>query len=95
VNVAGTGAGLAILSGVLLLATKASEYAHNPYLLPKFVFIVLALLNLSILHLTPSWRAHRGRELTQAEYGRLRFFGATSLLFWLGAITFGRLIGYW
>ena len=95
VNVAGTGAALAMFTGVFLLATKASENAHNPYLLPKLGFIALALINLAVLHLTPSWRAHRGRELTQAEYGRLRFFGATSLLFWLGAITMGRLIGYW
>ncbi len=95
VNVAGTGAGLAMASGVLLLATKASEYATNPFLLPKFVFIVLALLNLVILHMTPSWRAHRGRDLTQPEYRRLAIFGATSLVFWLGAMTLGRLIGYW
>jgi hypothetical protein len=95
VNVAGTGAGLAILSGVMLLATKASEYATNPFLLPKLVFIGLALLNLAILHVTPSWRAHRGRDLTQPEYKRLAVFGATSLVFWLGAITMGRLIGYW
>ncbi len=95
VNVAGTGVAVAVLSGILLLATKASEYATNPYLLPKFAFIALALLNLAILHLTPSWRAHRGRDLTQPEYQRLRLFGATSLIFWLGAMTMGRLIGYW
>jgi hypothetical protein len=95
VNVAGTGAALAAVTGIFLLATKAVEYAHNPFLLPKFVFIALALLNLVLLHLTPSWRAHRGRDLTQPEYRRLAIFGAASLAFWLGAITCGRLIGYW
>ncbi len=95
VNVAGTGLGLAAVTGVFLLATKAREYSDNPFLLPKFVFIVLALLNLVVLHLTPSWRAHRGRDLTQKEYRGLAIFGATSLVFWLGAITCGRLIGYW
>jgi len=95
VNVAGTGVAVAAVTGVMLLATKASEYATNPFLLPKLVLIGLALLNLAILHLTPSWHAHRGRDLTQAEYQRLRLFGATSLVFWLGAMTMGRLIGYW
>lgn len=95
VNVAGTGAVLALFTGPFLLATKAGEYAHNPFLLPKLFFIALALINLAILHLTPSWRAHRGRDLTQPEYQRLAIFGATSLIFWLAAITFGRLIGYW
>jgi hypothetical protein len=95
VNVAGTGVAVAAITGVMLLATKAVEYAHNPFLLPKFAFIALALLNLVVLHLTPSWRAHRVRDLTQPEYHRLAIFGATSLVFWLGAITCGRLIGYW
>jgi hypothetical protein len=95
VNVAGTGVVVAATSGVFLLATKAVEYSQNPFLLPKFAFILLALLNLVVLHLTPSWRAHRVRDLTQPEYRSLAIFGATSLVFWLGAITCGRLIGYW
>jgi hypothetical protein len=95
VNVAGTGLGLAVASGIFLLATKAVEYSHNPFLLPKFVFLALALANLAALHLTPAWRAHRERELTRAEFRGLSVFGALSLVFWLCAITCGRLIGYW
>jgi hypothetical protein len=95
VNVAGTGLAIASVSGVFLLATKAVEYSHNPFLLPKFVCLALALLNLAILHRAPAWRAHPERELTRAESRGLSIFALLSLLFWLGAITCGRLIGYW
>ncbi|HJR56094.1 MAG TPA: DUF6644 family protein [Rhizomicrobium sp.] len=95
VNVAGTGFALAVLTGVPMLATKAVEYADNPFLLPKFFFIALALANLAALHLSTAWREHRVRELTQPEMKRLSVMGAASLVFWLGVITNGRLIGYW
>ena len=95
VNVAGTGVVLAAFTGIFLLATKATEYAENPFLLPKFAFIVLALLNIAAMHLSAPWRAHRERELTARESGTLAVMGAASLAFWLTAITFGRLIGYW
>lgn len=95
VNVAGTGLALAAVSGIFLLATKAEEYSHNPFLLPKFVYLALALINLAFLHSTPAWRAHRERELTREEMRGLSVFALLSLLFWLGAITCGRLIGYW
>jgi hypothetical protein len=78
-----------------MLATKAVEYADNPFLWPKFFFIALALANLVALHLSTAWREHRVRDLTRQEAGRLSVFGAASLVFWLGAITCGRLIGYW
>src|SRR4051812_24118685 len=92
VNVAGTGVALAVLTGIPMLATKAREYADNPFLWPKFFFIALALANVMALHLSPAWRAHRGRELTRREGRGLVLMGAGSLVFWLGAITCGRLI---
>ena len=95
VNVAGTGLCLAVLTGIPMLATKAVEYADNPFLWPKFFFIALALANLAALHLSTAWREHRVRDLTRQEAGRLSMFGAASLVFWLGVITCGRLIGYW
>jgi hypothetical protein len=95
VNVAGPGLVLAALTGMMLLATKAAEYAENPFLLPKFFFITLALANLALLHLSTAWREHRVRDVTQAEMKRLSVMGGASLVFWLGAITCGRLIGYW
>jgi hypothetical protein len=95
VNVAGTGLVLAVLTGIPMLATKAVEYADNPFVWPKFFFIALALANLAALHLSTAWREHRVRELTRREASRLSVFGAASLLFWLGVITCGRLIGYW
>ena len=95
VNVAGAGVALAALTGVPMLATKAVEYADNPFLLPKFFFLALALANVALMHLSRPWREHRARELTRAEMKRLAAMGAASLFFWLGVITCGRLIGYW
>ena len=95
VNVAGSGVALAVLTGIPMLATKAREYADNPFLLPKFLFLALALANVLAMHLSPAWRAHRGRELTAGEGRSLMLMGAGSLAFWLGVITCGRLIGYW
>ena len=95
VNVAGTGFALAVLTGVPLLATKAVEYADDPFLWPKFFFIALALANLAALHLSTAWREHRVRDLTAPEMRRLSVMGAASLVFWLGVIACGRLIGYW
>jgi hypothetical protein len=95
VNVAGSGVALAVLTGIPMLATKAREYADNPFLLPKFLFLAMALANVMAMHLSPAWRAHRGRELTLGERRGLMLMGAGSLVFWLGAITCGRLIGYW
>src|SRR4051812_45221328 len=95
VNVAASGVTLAVLTGIPMLATKAREYADNPFLLPKFIFIALALANVMVLHLSPAWRAHRERELAPRERLILALMGALSLVFWLGVITCGRLIGYW
>jgi len=86
---------IAALSGVCLLATKATEYVGNPFLYIKFPAIGLGLLNVALLNLLPGWRDHRIRELSSSERSRLAFFGGTSLLCWLTAITAGRMIAYW
>ncbi len=95
VRVAATGFVLAVASGVPMLAVKSSEYIGNPFLLVKFPAIALALVNLVLLHRSAAWRAHTVRELQPAETRRLKIGAALSLLFWLTAITAGRMIGYW
>src|SRR5215510_3707120 len=55
---------LAIVTGAALLATKATAYVDNPFLLIKFPAIVLGMLNAGILNMTPAWRDLRVRELT-------------------------------
>jgi hypothetical protein len=95
VTVAGTGVALAALTGIALLATKAHDYIGNIFLPVKFLFIALALTNIVIMHRSRAWRAHTLRLLSSAEQRSLAVKGAASLLFWLGAITCGRMIAYW
>jgi hypothetical protein len=95
VTVAGTGAVLAIATGIPMFATKATDYADNRFLFLKFGFVALALANLFLLHRSPAWRAHAGRPLTRGEERRLAAGAALSLGLWLGAVTCGRMAGYW
>jgi len=95
-RVASMGLAVALLTGVALLATKATEYANNPFLWwMKFPAIAAGLLNIAALERSSAWRAHRERPLTDAEQRQLRWFGAVSLLAWFTAVAAGRLTAYW
>jgi hypothetical protein len=95
VPVAATGFIIAVISGVCLLATKATEYVGNPFLYIKFPAIGLGILNVVILHFLPAWKQHKIRELSLREQSKLAVIGGISLFCWLTAITAGRMIGYW
>ena len=95
VPVAATGFVIAAISGVGLLATKATEYVGNPFLYIKFPAIGLGILNVVALRSLPAWKQHKIRELSSREESKLSVFGGISLLCWLTAITAGRMIGYW
>jgi hypothetical protein len=95
VRVAGIGFVVAALSGVCLLATKATEYVHNPFLYIKFPAIALSLVNVAVIRSLPAWKEHRKRELSERERSRLAVMGGISLVCWLTAIMAGRLIAYW
>jgi hypothetical protein len=86
---------LAVCSGIPMIAVKSTDYIGNPFLLIKFPAIALALVNVWLVHRSPAWRAHRQRELQPRERHRLAGGAAASLVFWLTAITAGRMIGYW
>lgn len=95
-RVGSLGLALALSTGVALLATKATEYAGNPFFwYVKLPAIALGLANLGILSRTAAWRAHRHRDLTAHEERRLRWFGASSLVAWLTAMVGGRMTAYW
>src|SRR6185369_5031685 len=83
---------VAVLTGAALLATKATAYVDNPFLLIKFPAIALGMLNVSALNLTRAWRELGTRELSGAERRQLAVFGGVSLASWLTAITCGRMI---
>jgi hypothetical protein len=95
VPVATTGFAVAVLSGVCLLATKATEYADNPFMYVKFPAIGLGIVNVVVLNSMPAWKQRNIRELSARERRQLAVIGGISLACWLTAIGAGRMIGYW
>jgi len=95
VPVATTGFVIAALTGVGLLATKATEYAGNPFLLIKFPAIAVALLNVAVVTSRPAWKQMARPDPTPGDRRSLAIGGAVSLAAWLTAIGAGRMIGYW
>jgi hypothetical protein len=95
VPLAAVGFCVAAPSGLCMLATNASEYVGNPFLLIKFSAIALALANAAALSFVPAWRTRATREPTATERRALAVFGGVSLAAWLIAVAAGRLIGYW
>ena len=95
VPVGRVGVALALVTGVLLLATNATEYIGNPFLMVKFPAIAIGLVNVFVLSRSAAWRARGTRELSPAESRQLRLLGGISLASWLTAVSAGRLIAYW
>lgn len=95
VRLATVGFIVAVISGAGLLATKATEYAGNPFIYIKFPAIGLAMVNVAVLQRVPAWKQHTVRELSSAEESTLARFGGVSLVCWTAAATAGRMIGYW
>jgi hypothetical protein len=95
VPIATSGFCLAVLSGIGLLATNATEYVNNPLLPLKFVAIALGLVNVMVLNLSTAWRSRHSRALSQIEQRQLAVMGGLSLGCWLAAVTAGRMIAYW
>ena len=93
--VAVTGFAIAAATGSALLATKATDYLHNPFFDIKFPAIALGLINVLVLSLSPAWRARGTRELSRGENRQLAMMGGISLVCWLTAVSAGRMIGYW
>src|SRR5437764_6980439 len=87
VPVAATGFILAAVSGVGLLATKATEYVDNPFVYIKFPAIGLGLVNVVALSSLSAWKQHEVRELSSREQSKLAWVGGLSLFCWLTAIT--------
>ncbi len=93
--VAMTGFAVAVATGAAMLATKATAYADNPFLLIKFPAIAVGVINAAVLNMTPAWHELSVRALTPRERRQLAIFGGVSLTAWLTAVTCGRMIGYW
>jgi hypothetical protein len=95
VPIARVGFAVAATSGVGLLATKATEYIGNPFLLIKFPAIAIALVNVMVIAQLPGWKARALKDPSDRERWQLAIAGGISLISWLTAVSAGRMIGYW
>jgi hypothetical protein len=86
-RVALTGFCGALLTGPLMFAVRASEYAVMPVFLAKMALIVLAVLNFVLFQR----QAERHKE---GAGGSLGLLAATSIVLWTGVIFAGRFIGF-
>ena len=76
------------LSGIALLIADATTKLANPVFYIKMSFVALAMMNMIALRR----RLFRGTSIDVARFGRA--LAITSLIFWGGAITAGRLMAY-
>jgi len=88
VPVAIAGFALAALTGPMLFAVKAQEYAGIGFFQVKLALIGIAILSAVTLH----WQY--GLLLEDASRPRLTFHAILSLGCWLGALACGRLIAF-
>lgn len=95
VPLAATGFAVAGLSGVCILATNATEYRNNPFLLLKFGAILAGLLNVLVMHRLRAWKNRSATSLSARERAQLGIGGAVSLACWCTALAAGRMLGYW
>jgi hypothetical protein len=83
--------GVTALSGFILLISDAESKLRSPVFYIKLVFIILALINLQLL---------KKRVFAKADVDRMpitthaKMLAFTSLVFWVGATTAGRLMAY-
>lgn len=87
------GFALAVVTGVLLFLPNASSIYQNPNFQIKMLLILLAGVNMVIMEMVTA-RDVRVWDTHAKPPTRARVAGLLSLLFWLGVIVFGRLIGF-
>ena len=84
------------ITGSILLAVNATKMTANPDFYVKLAFIALAVTNFIVLRKQVFRHAPTG-DMPGDSIGpsaKVKVLALTSLLFWLGAITSGRLLAY-
>jgi len=84
---------LAAITGLLLFASKATNYMANPYFLAKMAMLILVGLNMTVFHLI-TWRTIKEWDTSAITPTGAKIAGALSLFFWVLVIFFGRTIGF-
>jgi hypothetical protein len=84
------------ITGTILLAVNATKLTHNPDFYVKLAFIALAVINVQKLKQQifspPLFDGMTPEETLPST--RARILAITSMFFWMGAITSGRLLAY-
>jgi hypothetical protein len=79
------------ITGTILLGADATSKLTNPDFYVKMVFIALAVVNLKMMRT----RVFGDPLIDKVPPSRMaKMLAITSLVFWLGAITSGRLLAY-
>jgi hypothetical protein len=91
---AGSGLVLAILFGVLLFITRATEYIASNFFIAKMLVVAIGTANVLSLRFLPSAQAAKIASTVAKSPAHLRFAAGLSLAAWLTALTLGRLVGY-
>ena len=79
------------ITGAVLLTADAVNKLSNPDFYVKMVFIALAVVNVFML----KREAFRDPQIDKRPpSAKAKLLAVTSLIFWLGAITSGRLLAY-
>jgi hypothetical protein len=91
---AGIGLVLAIIFGVLLFITRATEYVASNLFIAKMIVVAIGAANVLTLRILLSAQAATIVASHENSPARLRFAAGLSLATWLSALTLGRLVGY-
>lgn len=81
------------ISGLLMFASAASYYLIIPAFGYKFLCLLLAGINMVVLHFG-AWRGMADWREERAIPPAARAAAALSLVFWSGAVIFGRWTGF-
>jgi hypothetical protein len=79
-------------TGAILLAVNATKLTHNPDFYVKLAFIALAVTNVQLLRRQVFVSSPTFDEMAPSTQAKI--LAVTSLIFWMGAITSGRLLAY-
>src|SRR5712671_772142 len=84
---------IAAITGSLLFASNAPNYAHNFFFQGKMVLLAAAGINMAIFHAFGIRDAARWDTLRRTPPAA-RTAGAVSLMLWVAVVAFGRWIGF-
>jgi hypothetical protein len=84
---------VAVITGLLMFSSKATDYMENLPFLIKLGLLVCAALNMLVFHLVTQRSVANWDRDTPTPVGA-KVAGALSLMFWIGVVGFGRWIGF-